>query len=205
MSNEEGDDTKIKTLIPMSVNSILGIADRIFQIVDYCLNRYKYKQYDYKTEEVQTAALTFCIMPTAVNAFMMGLYCIFHSEKNLTIKMKLVNFIRFLFSMEILYPIGAQKSLKTKYSYTADNVLITMRLVNAVHFMFVALPQILIIPINGSANDDGMQSIDIVSLIISCIFVFWTVGYYFLCIQFQNEYENLFTIYVDNIDNSKID
>ena len=183
-------------LIPMIVNSVLGVTNRILQIIVYCLNRYKYNKYKFQISEVQQAALTFCIMPTAVNVFMMGLYCLFHQEEKMTVKIKIKNFFRYILSMEILFPLGVHRSLKTKFSYNADNPLITMRLVNAVHFMLVALPQLLIICINCSANDK-FNGIESASLFFSCLFLLWSVGYYFICITFSDSYDDYITDYVE--------
>ena len=198
-SNTE--DNKMKSYIPITFNSILGISNRIIQVIDYCLNKYNYHKYYFLTEDIQKAALTFCILPTAVNIFMMGLYCIFHYEENMTPIIKIKNFFLYILSIEALFPLGVQKSLKTKYSYNADNPIITMRLVNAVHFMLVALPQILIVSINGSANDFGMQNLDIVSLVFSSVFMIWSIGYYFICIMNNDQYDDLITDYVEKSKN----
>ena len=190
-------DNRKKLYIPIILNSFLGISNRILQIIDYCFNNYKYDNYKFMTDEIKKAGLTFCILPTIVNIFMMGLYCIFHYEENMTPKIKVKNFFLYILSIETLFPFGAQLSLKTKYSYNADNPLITMRLINAVHFMLVALPQLLIISINGSANEYGLQKLDIISLVISCIFIVWSVGYYFICIVNTDQYDDLIAEYVE--------
>ena len=191
----------INIIAPMGANALLGIINRLLQIIDYCLNRYKYHNYMFQTEDVQKAALTFCIMPTAVNIFMMSLYCFFHYEEGMTPKVKFKNFIIYILSIECLFPLGVHRSLKTKFSYSSDNPLITMRLINAVHFMFVALPQVLIVPINGSANEHGLQNVDIASLFFSCVFMIWSVGYYFICILLNDRFDDYITEYVEKIKN----
>ena len=184
---------KIKcTLIPMITNMVFGITNRILQIIDYCLNYYEKKNYKFHSEEVQFAALIFCFLPTVVCAFMMLLYSLLHYEKILTFKVKIKNFFLFILSTECLYPIGVHLSLKTKYSDYSDNPLITMRFVNAVHFMLVALPQLLIVPINCSAKEE-FNPVDIASLIFSSIFMLWSVGYYFICITYNNENDDFIT------------
>ena len=188
-------------IIPLGFNMFLGISNRILQIIDYIFNYYRIKKHGFQLHDVQQAALAFCLMPTIVSAFMMGLYCIFHYEEKLTAKAKIINFISFILSIEILFPLGTHKSLKTKYSFSSDNPLYTLRLVNAIHFMFVALPQLLIVPINGSANDQGLQIIDIISLVFSCLFMIWSVGYYFICIVFSEQYEDLLIEYSEKIKN----
>ena len=174
-------------IIPMAFNSLVGIANRIVQICYYCLTK---DWGDFQTPNVKKAALTFCILPSALNFFMISVYCIFHSEERLTPKVKLKNFFWYLFSTEFLYPIGVHRSFLTKYSYNADNPIITMRLVNAIHFMFVALPQLLIVTTNSSSRGN-FKAVDITSLVLSVFFMIWSVGYYFYCIANDEGYDNL--------------
>ena len=162
-------------IIPMILNSIIGLTDRVLQIVYYCLTNH---WDDFQTKNVKKTALTFCILPSGLNFFMITIYTLFHSEEMLTPIVKLKHFLWYIFSSELLYPIGVHRAFKTKYSYEADNPIITMRLVNAIHFMFVSLPQLLIITINSSARGD-FKGIDIASLVFSCFFIVWSVAYYF--------------------------
>ena len=157
-----GDEIKLGLFILF--NLVLGTLNRVLQIVFYCIKRYQTN--GFQVDTIQQASLTFCILPTAIDVFMMGLYLLLHSEENLTVKLKIKKFFMFIFSMEF------------------------MRLVNALHFLFVALPQILIIPINSSINDK-FEGIDFASLIVSIIFIFWSVGYYFLCIMNDASYEDM--------------
>ena len=200
MNNEEG-NSNIIIYIPMIFNALIGIVNRILQICYYCITNSKKQEEGFQTDTVQQTALTFCIMPTAVNIFMITLYTIFHHEEMLTPLVKFKNFLWFVLSCEFLYPIGVHRSFKTKYSYNADNPLITMRLVNAIHFMFVALPQLLIISINSSAVGK-FKGIDIASLIFSCFFMVWSVGYYFICIAFDDKYDDLISTCVEKNDKS---
>ena len=187
-----GDIDNLKQGLILIFNLILGILNRILQIVYYCMKKYaKNKEKNgFGVDTIRQASLTFCILPTAIDAFMIGLYCLLHSEKNLTVSLKIKKFFIFIFSMEFLFPLGVHLSLRTKYSYNSDNILITMRLVNALHFLFVALPQVLIVPINSSINDN-FEAIDLASLICSIIFIFWSVGYYFICIINEAPYEDM--------------
>ena len=184
-------------IIPMGFNSIIGITNRVLQIVYYGLTKH---WGDFQTPNVKKTALTFCILPTALNFFMITIYCIFHYEERLTPKVKIKNFFWYLLSMEFLYPIGVHRSFRTKYSYNADNPIITMRLVNAVHFMFVALPQLLIISINSSARGN-FKGIDIASLVFSAFFMAWSVGYYFYCVANDEGYDNLISEYTEKDKN----
>ena len=180
--------------ILMIFNLALGLTNRVLQLCYYCTQ-------NFQVYTVKKAALTFCILPSVLNVFMMSLYCILHSEENLTPLGKLKKILYYVVSMEFLFPVGVQMSLKSKYSYNADNPLITMRLVNAVHFMLVALPQILVVSINSSINDK-FEGIGIASLVLSCFFMVWSVGYYFICISFGDFYDEYIS---DIVEKSKND
>ena len=180
-------------ILPMVVNSVIGLTDRVLQIVYYCLTKH---WDDFQTKHVKKTALTFCILPSGLNFFMITIYTFFHSEEMLTPKVKLKHFLWYIFSNEILYPIGVHRAFKTKYSYSADNPIITMRLVNAMHFMFVSIPQLLIATINSSARGD-FKGIDITSVVFSSLFIVWSVAYYFYCIKNDDGYDNLITQYAE--------
>jgi len=180
--------------IIMVFNLLLGLTNRVLQIIYYKISTFN-------VDTVEKASLTFCILPSALNVFMMSLYCILHSEENLTPLGKLKKILYYVISMEFLFPVGVQMSLKSKFSYNADNPLITMRLVNAVHFMLVALPQILIVSINSSINND-FTKLGIASLVLSCFFMVWSVGYYFLCISFNEFYDDFIS---DIVEKAKSD
>ena len=70
--------------ILMIFNLLLGLTNRILQI---CYNRLS----NFKVNKVQSAALTLCFLPSILNLLMMSLYCILHSEENLTPLGKLKN------------------------------------------------------------------------------------------------------------------
>ena len=169
----------------IAVNTIIGFTNRVLQIVYYC----KTKK-DFINDSIDHTALTFCILPSGINLFMILVYLIFHNEEMLTPIVKIKHFFIYLFSFEILFPIGVHKSFKTKYSDNADNIIVTMRVVNALHVMFVAIPQLLIITIHSSAIDK-FKAIDIASLVFSCVFILWSAGYYFLCITKEDDYDSV--------------
>ena len=183
----------IGLIIPMLFNSLIGITDRVLQIVYYCKTN---SWDDFQTNNVKKTALTFCILPSALNVFMITIYCLFHYEERLTPIVKLKNFFWYVFSSEFLYPIGVHRTFKTKYSYNADNPLITMRLVNAIHFMFVSVPQLLIVTINSSARGN-FYGIDVACVVFSSLFILWSVIYYFYCIKNDEGYDNLITKYTE--------
>ena len=199
-------DDKMGNLIilgPMGVNILLGIINRVLQIIYYCMNKYGDKEkYGFKEDEVRNAALTFCILPTAVSAFMMFFFLILHYEEMLTPIVKIKNFFLFIISIEILFPIGVHKSLSTKYTYSSDNPIITMRFVNAIHFMLVALPQLLIVSINSSYNEK-FNPVDIASLVFSIIFMIWSVAYYVICIFYNQQFDEYMTECVYKLSTDK--
>ena len=180
-------------IVPMIFNSLIGITDRVLQIVYYC----KTNSWDYfQTNNVKKTSLTFCILPSALNVFLITIYCLFHYEERLTPIVKIKNFFWYIFSNELLYPIGVHRAFKTKYSYNADNPIITMRLVNATHFMLVSVPQLLIVTINSSARGN-FKGLDIASIVFSALFIVWSVVYYFYCIKNDEGYDNLITKYTE--------
>ena len=69
----------------------------------------------------------------------------------------------------------------------------------------MALPQILIIPINSSINDNNFEGIDIASLVLSIVFVFWTVGYYFICIINEETYDEMINNFSNKYKSDKIE
>ena len=197
-NNNEEKKTNIIILSAIIVNMIFGVTNRILQIVDYCIKVYnKEQKYNFINDELKIIGLTFCLLPTLINIFMMSLYTILHKEEILTLKVKIKNFILFILSMECLYPLGVQMSLRTKYSYDSDDPVITMRFINAINFMLVSLPQLLILPINCSAKDYSFHPVDTASLIFSIIFMIWSVGYYFICVIFNRPIEDYITEYVE--------
>ena len=180
-------------IVPMVFNSLIGITDRVLQIVYYCVTKH---WDDFQTKNVKKSALTFCILPSALNFFMITIYLIFHTEEILKPIVKIKNFFWYLISNELLYPIGVHRAFKTKYSYNADNPIITMRLVNAIHFMFVSVPQLVIVPINSSSRGN-FKVIDIASIVFSALFIVWSVAYYFYCIKNDEGYDNLISQYTE--------
>ena len=174
----------------ITINSIIGFINRILQITYYIKTKKKFVN-----SQIKNTSLAFCILPTIINLFMILIFTIFHKEENLSLKLKIKNFFIYLISFEILFPIGVHKSFKTKYSDSADNIIVTMRVINALHVMFVAIPQLLIISIHSSALDK-FKGIDIANLFFSCIFIIWSVGYYFICINKEDYYDTVIYEYV---------
>ena len=179
-------------IITIYFNCLLGVADRVLQICYYIFTK-KNGLFKEEADTVENLSLTFIILPFGLNFILITIYCLFHHEEQLTILTKIKSFFLYLFSTELLHPIGVQISFKTKFSENADNPIVTMELLNALHIMFISIPQILIISINSSANEN-FEKLDIASLIISSIFTVWSIVYYFLCKVMEIEYDDYITL-----------
>ena len=182
-------ETSLFIIITYYFNCLLGIADRVLQICYYCFTR---KNNAFEVPTADKITLTFIILPFGLNFILITLYCLFHHEEQITILTKIKSFFLYLISTELLYPIGVQTSFKTKFSENADNPIVTMKLLNGIHVMFISIPQILIISINSSAHED-FTKLDISSLVISIIFIIWSIVYYFLCAIKEIEYDDFIT------------
>ena len=182
-------ETSLFIIILYYFNCLLGIADRVLQICYYCFTR---KNNAFEVPTADKITLTFIILPFGLNFILITIYCLFHHEEQITILTKIKSFFLYLISTELLYPIGVQTSFKTKFSENADNPIVTMKLLNGIHVMFISIPQILIISINSSAHED-FTKLDISSLVISIIFIIWSIVYYFLCAIKEIEYDDFIT------------
>ena len=182
-------ETSLFIIITYYFNCLLGIADRVLQICYYCFTR---KNNAFEVPTADKITLTFIILPFGLNLILITIYCLFHHEEQITILTKIKSFFLYLISTELLYPIGVQTSFKTKFSENADNPIVTMKLLNGIHVMFISIPQILIISINSSAHED-FTKLDISSLVISIIFIIWSIVYYFLCAIKEIEYDDFIT------------
>ena len=135
-------ETSYFIIITYDFNCLIGIVDRILQIFYYYLTR---KKNAFQIQLVDKITLIFIILPFSLNFLIIIIYCLFHHEEELTIFNKIKSFFLYLFSTEFLYPIGIQTSFKTKFSENADNPIVTMKLLNGLHIMFISIPQLLII------------------------------------------------------------
>ena len=178
--------------ITIILNSIIGIADRVLQICYYALTK-KDNKFNKIKDSADNIALTFIILPFGFHFILILTFVLFHYEQGLTCLSKIKSFFLYLISSELLIPHGIQVSFKTKYSEYSDNPLVTMKLLNAVHVLFISVPEILIISINSSANDE-FKKIDIASLVISAFFIDWSAIYYLLCTRFEADYDDYITL-----------
>lgn len=173
----------------MGINMVLGIADRVAQICYVAMT-------SFLTPTIKKTAITFCVLPTAIHLFMILIYVIFHNEEMHNTRFKIKIFFMYLFSTETLFPIGVHRSFKSKFSDNSDSIMQTLKIINAVHVMFVSLPQLLIISVHSSALEH-FKGIDITSLILSIIFMVYSIGYYFICTTKEDDFENTYEDYVN--------
>ena len=192
---DEGSGLVYSTII---INSVLGVVDRIFQILFYCKNKNDVKDLDkyyfqedssYSFSDFNKILLTFTILPSGIHFLLILLYTIFHNEEMLTVGKKIKKFFLYLFSSEFLFPIGIQYALRNKFSDEIDTVLNILKVLNLIHIMFISIPQILAICLFSSLIDK-FRTFDIICLALSCVFITWTFIYYFICINKEEFYDN---------------
>ena len=182
-------ETPLFIIITYYFNCLLGIADRVLQICNYSFTK---KDNAFEEPIADKIALTFIILPFGLNLILILIYCLFHHEEQLTFLTKIKSFFLYLISTELLYPIGVQTSFKTKFSENADNPIVTMRLINGIHVMFISITQILVTSINSSAREN-FTKLDIASLAISGAFIVWSIIYYFFCSLKEIDYDDFIT------------
>ena len=179
--------------ITLIFNSVLGVADRVLQICYYALT-HKNKSFDSLPDDIAAddIALTFIFLPLGLHFIIILTFVLFHYEQGITFLTRIKSFFVYIISSELLLPMGIHESFKTKYSENADNHIVTMKLLNSFHALFVSVPQIIIISINSSARD-SFEKLDIASLVFSAFFLVWSIVYYFLCSLFESDYDDLIT------------
>jgi hypothetical protein len=191
---DEGSGLVYTTII---INSVLGVAERIFQIIFYCKNKKDVKTLNEgihfldpdSFSKFNKILLTFTILPSGIHFLLILLYTIFHNEEMLTVGKKIKKFFLYLFSSEFLFPIGIQYALRNKFSDEIDTVLNILKVLNLIHIMFISIPQILAICLFSSLIDK-FRTFDIICLALSCVFITWTFIYYFICINKEEFYDN---------------
>ena len=165
------------------INSAIGIADKVFQIIYYAKRNF------FPGTNLKKLDLSFIILPAAIHFFIYLMYVIFHHEPMLSPAIKIKNFIIYFFSSLFLFPIGIQKSLKNKFSDVANYSIPILRILNGIHVFFVSVPQILIVITNSLVLYERLRTIEIVCILLSSIFIIWSLIYYFICNAKEDDYE----------------
>ena len=169
----------------IGINSAIGIGERVFQIIYYCKKDFK----DYLN--VKKLDLTFIILPAAIHFFIFLMYFLLHNEPNLTIGIKIKNFIVYLISSQFLFPIGIQSALKNKFYEGTDYSLIILRVLNGIHVFLVSVPQMFIVIINSLATNAELKTLEIICICFSSAFIAWSIVFYFLCNIKEEDYDTV--------------
>ena len=176
---------KVLLIFSIYLNCALSLIDRVLQIVYYNLC-------DYSIDKVKDTLLCFILIKSISLIFIFLVYVITLKDDNISFGERIKFFIIYLPCQEFSFSLGVHYTLKSKYSKDYDSPLITTRLLNIFHLLFVSIPQILIITINSSANS-YFDAVSIVSLLFSSIYIIWSITYQFvLCVSNQYEYDNNF-------------
>ena len=83
-----------------------------------------------------------------------------------------------------------QKSFKTRYSDNTENAVVTMKVLKALHIMFVSIQDILIIMVYSSSQGK-FEGVGIANMILSVLFIAWSIPYYFICIRNRMNFTNM--------------
>jgi hypothetical protein len=170
------------------ITSIICIADRLSQIIYLATT-------NFVSITVRNTCITFLILLPATNIFMVILYMLSNSDRDM--RSKIVNFFKYLLYTEACYAPGANYSIQTKYEENEPQnistyIITTQKVLNVLHIMFISLPQILIVTIHSSSVGKFV-GIDIASLFFSSLFIFWSIFYYISCIQLEDVFDEHLT------------
>jgi hypothetical protein len=173
---------KLLIYISIILNVILAVGDRLCQIIYYASTIFLAKT-------AGDTCLAFILIYPFANIIIVLIHMLSQNDFNKTFSKRIIDFFYYLISVEACYAEGVQNSTKNKYHLEADNILLTNKVINAMHLMFVSLPQILIITIHSSSRG-WFNPIDIASLFFSSFFFMWSIVYYLLCSIFEDDYLN---------------
>ena len=168
------------------ITIITSLADRTAQIAYYVST-------NFTSETIKNSAFTFLIIRPITNFTMIILYVFTSSHHDR--KTNIRNILKFILFAEICYSPGANRSSQTIHEENdIENIsvyiIITQKILNTLHIIFISLPQLLIVIIN---TNNQFYTIDIISLVFSCLFIFWSINYYIICIKFEYSFDQYFT------------
>ena len=170
------------------LNSTLAILDRVFQIVFYFTT-------DFYNDKLKSNSLCFILLKPLSLIIIFSIYITTLKDDLLFFGDKLKNWITFGFSQEISFPIGVHYSIKSKYSKDGDPPIFTVRIINALHIMFISIPQIIIVTLNSFASEK-FSPIDTISLLLSSVFIIWNIFYFLLCGFYSKNIEEEINDYI---------
>jgi hypothetical protein len=158
-------------------NFILCVLDRTLQIIYYCITNFGEHQ------SLKSTCLTFLLIKPIVNIVMAFINLLFITE-NWDMSLKLKKMFFYVISAEFCYPFWVQWSIDNKFEVqeiTGPKFTITNKVLNVLHMMFCSLPQVLIVCVYSSFLGKFIW-IDLLSLIFSSFFIFWSIIYYVMCL-----------------------
>lgn len=173
-------------------NFFLCVLDRVFQIVYYAITDFQ------NNDSLKQTALTFVIIKPIVN-FTMSFINLLFIQENWEWSRKIRKMIVYIISAEFCFPYTVQSSIDNKFEaqdYNGTKFTITNKVLNVLHMMFCSLPQVLIVSVYSSYLGKFIW-IDILSLVLSCLFIFWSIIYYFFCLK---EWLDLDDYYIEKYD-----
>ena len=173
-------------LLIFLINSVIAVVDRILEII-YVAETVR--KGDFISYKIKGAAITFAILVSGINLFFYLVYILCHYEPLLTWRIKFCNLINYVLGMEIGYPVLVHRSFYSRFVKSGDSPLLTTRVVNSFHFLFLSLPNLLIISVNSTGKGD-FTGLEIASLIFSCLFIFWCGIFILLCGIFMSPLED---------------
>ena len=165
--------TKILIFFCIYFNLFLALGDRVSQIVYYGLT-------NFINTTTKGTCLAFILIYPLANIIMITLYLLTQSDLNITVGTKIKYFFYYVLSAEVCFSIGVHKSFRSKFSRYSDSIIVTKKVINAMHIIFISLPQILIITVHSSSIG-AFCTIDVISLVFSCAFIMWSTMYYIMC------------------------
>lgn len=174
--------SKVFVFFTIYFNVFLAVVDRLCQIIYYGLT-------DFNNSTIKGSALSFILIYPGANILMIILYLISHKDYGITVRKKIKYFFIYILSAEACYSIGAFKVLKNQFTYPiASEIIVIKKVLNTMHLVFVSITQLLIVTVYSSSVGE-FQTIDILSLIFSSLFITWSGIYFVLCTVKENDYE----------------
>ena len=162
------------------INIVFTVLDRLSQLVYYSITTFL-------DDTVKNTCLAFILVGTCSYFLMMVFYLLSIKDSEIPLKDKIQYFFIFMVSTEVNYSVGVHKTFKSRWA-DADNILITKKVLNTIHLMFISLPQLLIISIHSSARQ-RWDAIDIISIFFSTFFIIWSIIYYVICIVREKDFD----------------
>jgi hypothetical protein len=175
------DKTKFMIFFFVYCNVFIAASDLILQIIYYATT-------EFINSTIKNTLLAFILMYPSVNIIMVTIYLFSHNDFSISVKTKIKYFFMYLISSEFAFSIGVHKTFKSRYSLEAENIIVTTRVLNTLHLIFVSLPQLLIVTVHSSSLGE-YKVVDILSLLFSSLFFFWSILYYVFCCLKELEIE----------------